>query len=90
MDYELSSTCSGCGQPKSKAWDPDTAGSWEQHHIQCYACQAKEDAERTSSSDTRESGQLTYMTLNAEDVERARRRREFMEANPDFDFDSIE
>lgn len=83
-EYESSSFCGGCGQLKSEAWHDDTAGSWERATIKCHACAA--DAAATSPL---APGELPYLKLNQKDVEQARKRREFMEANPDFKIDDL-
>lgn len=30
--------CSGCGQPRHEAWNPDAAGFYEVHEAECFAC----------------------------------------------------
>jgi len=32
--------CSGCGQPKSEAWNPDSEGFYEAHDAICQGCAA--------------------------------------------------
>ena len=83
-EYETNAFCSGCGQHKSKAWNEDTAGSWERKHVTCYACQAS--AQNTTPL---EPGQLGYMSLNEKDYQQSVKRREFLEGNPDFNLDQL-
>jgi Mlc titration factor MtfA (ptsG expression regulator) len=32
--------CSGCGQPRERAWNEDMEGWYEAHRVLCQACQA--------------------------------------------------
>lgn len=41
--------CTGCGQPKMHAWNPDADGWFETHEAECHGCaaiQRKADGER--------------------------------------------
>lgn len=44
--------CSGCGQPKDEAWNPDAAGWYEAHEdLACAGCAAlHEHAEKTTEA----------------------------------------
>jgi hypothetical protein len=37
------SLCSGCGQPKDEAYNPDAEGWYEAHEVTCAGCKAQQD-----------------------------------------------
>lgn len=75
IEFDATAHCPGCGQLRSKAWDPDTAGAWETHEdVTCYAC--AHTAEQKKNDDDPKPGQLTYVALNDEDVARAKKIRQ--------------
>lgn len=73
IEFEENAYCPGCGQLKSKAWDEDTAGSWQHSTVQCYACADHAALEKGSTE--AEPGVLRFMTLNEADMRRARARK---------------
>ncbi|MFC5425602.1 hypothetical protein ACFPLA_08600 [Brevibacterium otitidis] len=79
IEFDSTAHCPGCGQLRSKAWDPDTAGAWETHEdVTCYACAhtAEQQKKKKSNDDEPTPGQLTYVSLNEEDVAREKKVRQ--------------
>ena len=72
IEYEETAFCPGCHQPRSKAWDEATAGSWQHDTIKCYACEGQEQLSKGSNDP--EPGELRFLTVNEDDVKRARAR----------------
>ncbi|MCT2357085.1 hypothetical protein M3G54_01735 [Brevibacterium casei] len=78
IEFEENAYCPGCGQLKSKAWDPASEGSWDFGHVQCYACAHKESA--PNNADDRTPGQVQFMTLDEKAVRVAKAREKAREA----------
>lgn len=73
IEFEENAYCPSCRQLKSKAWNEDTAGSWQHSTITCYAC--ADHAALESNSNDPEPGVLRFMTLNEDDMKRAQARK---------------
>lgn len=83
MEYEANAFCPGCGQLKSKAWDEDTSDSWQHETVKCFACEGHEQAQKNDSEP--EPGELKFLSLNEDDVRRAKARKNA----PKIDLDSL-
>lgn len=83
IEYEEAAFCPGCGQLKSKAWDEDTSGSWQHAKIKCFACEGHEQAQKNDTEP--EAGELKFLSLNEDDVRRAKARKNA----PKIDLDSL-
>ena len=70
--FEDTAHCSGCGQLKSKAWDPDSA--WEVGTVECYACKAHQD-DKTESK----PGELRFLSLDEKSMRIAKARKKTRE-----------
>lgn len=74
IEFEENATCPKCGQLRSKAWDEDTKGSWEHSQVKCYACAGHE--EKSKDEGEPGPGVLKFLTLNEDDMRRAKARRD--------------
>lgn len=83
IEFEANAHCPGCGQLRSKAWDEDTAGSWEHDSVKCFACETQD--KKKSTTEEPEPGALQFMTLNEDDVRRAKARK----TAPKIDLDAL-
>ncbi|KHS54179.1 hypothetical protein [Brevibacterium linens] len=72
IEFEENAYCPGCGQLKSKAWDPASEGSWDFATIHCYAC-AHNDGHAQDAND-KTPGELRFMTLDEKSVKIAKAR----------------
>lgn len=72
IEFEENAYCPGCGQLKSKAWDPASGGAWDFATVDCYAC-AHSDGQAQDSSD-KTPGELRFMTLDEKSVRIAKAR----------------
>ena len=73
IEFEANAFCPGCGQLRSKAWDEDTSGSWQHDTVTCHACAGQETLSKSSNEP--EPGELRFLTVNEDDVKRAKARR---------------
>jgi Zn ribbon nucleic-acid-binding protein len=83
IEYEANAFCPGCGQLKSKAWDEDTADSWQHETVKCSACAGHETLSKNEKEP--EPGELKFLSLNEDDVRRAKARKNA----PKIDLDAV-
>lgn len=62
IEFEENANCPGCGQLKSKAWDPASSGSWDYATVHCHACEHKDS--KAKESEDQSPGDLQFMTLD--------------------------
>lgn len=72
IEFEENAYCPGCGQLKSKAWDPASEGAWDFASVNCYACAHNEGNSQDAADKT--PGELRFMTLDEKSVRIAKAR----------------
>lgn len=57
--------CSGCGQPRDRAWNDDMAGYYEPHTALCLACNAVHTHVEDDRGGKLRPGERAYVTDSA-------------------------
>lgn len=54
--------CSGCGQPKHEAWNPDAEGYYETREAECWGCVALAQDEKRNKDGERRHERKVWVT----------------------------